>query len=241
MATALDILNKVLVGLRQDTLASGSTETSTKYGLLILQFINEAKEEIEESWEWHSLRQTVTVTGSTALLTLTSAGDADVDTNERSRLLYEREGGGEYAGRGWGDQPQVFDVTDAEHRLQEVSWERMERLHFQDNDGTSDPCYFAIRNDGSNLYMKVWPTPADSRTYKLRLYIPEAEVASDALDTTITIPARPLYLKAQLKANRERGEEISAPGAVNEMDFVDALAVAIQREMSMADTTSHPV
>lgn len=244
MATALDIINKVLIGLRQDRLAVSTTEVSSKYGLLIHQYVNEAKEEVEEAWQWHALRQTITVTGSAGVYeyTLTSVGDADVDTNERSRLLYQREGGGEYAGRGWGDQPQVWDTTDqAERRLTERSWEFVERLHITDDDEQNDPCYFALRNNGSNLELMVWPTPADARTFVLRVYVPEPEIASDALGTTITVPQRPVYMKALLKANAERGEELAAPNGISEESYIDALAVAIQREMTHADTTSHAI
>lgn len=242
-------MNKVLVGLRQDQLASNATETTDKYELLILQLVNEAKEEVEEAWDWMALRKTVTVTmaGGTSEYTLLAASDSDIDTNHRSKLLYDKGrsygyGSGEGTARGFGDQPQVFDVTDAsERRLTELSWERIERLHLTDNDEQRDPIYFAIYNDGTSLKMKVWPTPADARTVVLRVYNPEDEVASDALNTTVTVPMRPVYTLALWKANAERGEEIAAPGQFNQSAYVDALSAAIAREQSMDDITSHPV
>lgn len=248
MATCLDLMNKVLIALRQDTLTAGTTSTDTKYGLLVHQLVNEAKEEVEESWDWHSLRQTVTVTvaASQVTYTLTSAGDADVDTNYRTKLLYDKGpsyGYSETSSRGFGNQPQVFDVTDAgEYRLNEISWERMERMHLTDSDETSDRLsYFALRNDGTSLIMKVWPTPSEARTIKMRMFIPEAEIASTALTTTITVPQRPVYMLAVWKANAERGEEISMPGGFNYDAYMAALSSAIAREQTDDDITSHPV
>jgi hypothetical protein len=127
-----DLINKVLVGLRQDQIGSSQTTTTDSYELLILQFVNEAKEEVEESWDWRALRSTVTVTLAARSYNLTIAGSADVDTTVRSRLLYEKgDSGHASTNRTFGSQPMVFDTTtSAEYRLAEVTPEQMERLHF---------------------------------------------------------------------------------------------------------------
>jgi hypothetical protein len=246
MASALTLLNKLLRGLRQDQL--GSATATAKYHLLLVQYLNEAKEEVEEAWEWQSLRQTLTATLSagTAEYDLTAAGAADIDTNDRSKILYEAGFHGssrESGSRGFGSLPCVWDVTDqGEYRLAEVSWEKMEQLHFTDDDDRQDPTYFAIRNDGSNLKLKVWPLPADTRTLKLRLYIPDAEIGDSDLDTTtVTAPNRAVWSLALWKANAERGEEIAQPGGFAEMTYRKALSDSIAREQTFVDITSFPM
>jgi hypothetical protein len=240
-------MNKVLIGLRQDQISGSTTELTEAYDVLLLQFLNEAKEEVEESWDWNALRTTVTVTLSAATsdYTLTSAGDADVDTTHRSRLLYERSpsfGGGESSVRTFGDQPQLFDVTDSgEVRLQQVGIEQMERLHFTDDDESSDPRYFSLYHDGTSLKMKVWPTPADTRTIKARIFNPQAELASDTLTTVLSVPERPVWTLCLYKANEERGEEVARPNGPNFVAARDSLAVAIQREMTIHDMTGYPM
>jgi hypothetical protein len=245
MSTTQSLLNKVLIGLRQTQITT--TSTTDAYELLLLQYVNEAKEEVEEAWDWEALRATVTVTGvaSTSTYTVTAAGDADVTTTERSKLLYEAaadNGGRESSSRTFGDLPQVFDVTDAsESRLIEVTPEKMERLHFTDDDLEQDPKYFTLYSDGTSLIFKVFPTPADARTFKLRIYNPQAELASTSLDsTTLTVPTRPVWTKALYKANEERGEEIARPNGPNHMAAQDALSVAIAREQTVADYTGTP-
>ena len=245
MATTQTLLNKVLVGLRQTQVTS--TSTTDAYELLLLQYLNEAKEEVEESWDWQALRATITVTlaAATSEYTLTAAGDADVDTTERSRLLYERSpsvGGGESSSRTFGDTPQVFDVTDsAETRLTQIGVEQMERMHLTDNDEAADPTYFSMYSDGTSLKMKVWPTPTGVRTIKARIYNPQAELGSTLLDsTTLSVPARPVWTLALWKANQERGEEIARPGGFNDLAAGDALAVAISREQTANDITGFP-
>lgn len=246
MATTLNLLNKVLRGLRQFDLILGDSETSVSddYLLMLLQFINEAKEEIEEAaWPWYALRATHTVTlaASTVEYTLTAAGDSDTDTSDRSRLLYENVNvGGASEGfyMGHSSLPQVFNTTTtSEYRLREVPIEKMERWHLTDDNETGQPEYFSIYASSGNLMMKVHPTPDQAYTLSLRIYDPQDELASTDITTTLSIPSRPVYLKALWKANQERGAELGAPDSTLATAYHDAHGAAVAGEMTQADQT----
>ena len=246
MATTRDLMNKTLRGLRQFALIIGDSTTATtdEYLLMILQFVNEAKEEIEESgWAWQALRQTVTLTlaNGTAEYDLTIAGDADVDTNDRSRLLYENVslfGQTEGFYNSTSSRPMVFDVTtSAEYRMNERTQEQIERLHFTDNDEKNKPSNFALYSSGSALKVKVWPTPDGIYSIKLRVYIPQAELADDSLGDTLLIPSRPVWTRALFKANEERGSELGKPGSSLYLAMLDAHGAATGKEMTPADQT----
>jgi hypothetical protein len=246
MATTLTLTNKVLRGIRQFglILASSATAYTDDYLLMLLQFINEAKEEIEESgWAWQSLRTTVTVTlaADTAEYDITIAGAADVDTNDRARLLYENaKAGGETFYQSQYTLPQVFDVTDSgEYRLVEVRQEKMERMHFTDSDETQNPVYFAIWSDGDSLRMKVHPTPNSARTLKLRVYIPQVELTASDITTVLSIPSRPVWTLALHKANQERGDELGKDGSSTHRAALDAHGAAVGKEMTAADQTTY--
>lgn len=246
MATTKTLLNKVLRGLRQFSLIVGDSanEVSDEYRLLIMQLLNEAKEEVEENgWPFYALRQTVTITltAGTAEYDITTSGAADVDTNDRSLLLYEKtssEGSRESAENTYDSLPQVFDVTtSSERRLREKTQEQIERLHFTDSDEQRKPELFAIWIDGDSLRLKVWPTPDGTYTLKTRLYIPQDELSSDDLTTVLSIPDRPVWTLALFKANEERGEELGRPGSSLQKAHMDALANAVGREQTEADIT----
>src|SRR5688500_7393020 len=144
MATTRELMNKVLRGLRQEPIATSTDELTDSYELLILQFLNEAKEELEEEWDWYALRNTVTVTLSngTSDYDLTTSGSvASVSTNDRTRLLYEKGRtvgpSVESSARTSSSFAQAWDITDStEYRLTEVSVEYIERLHISDSDET---------------------------------------------------------------------------------------------------------
>jgi hypothetical protein len=246
MATTQNLMNKTLRGMRQFAMIIPDVTTSTtdEYLLMILQFVNEAKEEIEESgWAWQALRQTITLTMVAGQVDydLTIAGEADVDTTDRSRLLYETRLGGygtEQFRLNDSSLPQVFDVTTtSEGRLREKTVENLERMHFTDNDESGDPQYFALRSDGDSLKLKVWPKPSDTRTIKLRMYVPQAELTSADLTTVLSIPNRPVWTKALFKANEERGSELGKEGSSLHIAYLDAHGAAVANEQTPADST----
>lgn len=252
MLTALGLLNKVLRGLRRDVLAT--TTTTDSYQLLCLQYLNASKEELEDRWDWHALRQTVTVTlsAATSEYELLESGPADVDVTPRSRLLYEKpmlgDGGiateVESSSYGPGAQPQVFDVTDsAENRLSEISPERMERLHFTDDNDAGNPCHFALYRDAANLILKVWPTPSGTRTLKMRFVIPQTEIPSTSMNGfQLKIDDRAVWAKALHTAAQERGEDVGRPLSALELEASDALFLALDREkLPYSDNSGQPI
>ena len=246
MANTRDLINNVLREIRQFGLIipAATSSTTDDYLLMILQMVNSSKEEIEEAgWAWQALRQTVTLTlaSSTVEYDLTIAGDADVDTNDRTRLLYENVstyGATEGFYNSVSSRPQVFDVTtSSERRVAEKTQEFIERLHFTDNDEGGDPQYFSFYSDGDSIKVKVWPTPAQAYTIKLRLYIPQAALLATDLTTTLLIPNRPVWTKATWKANQERGDELGKPGSTAHIAYLDAHGAAAGKEMTPADST----
>jgi hypothetical protein len=71
--TYLELVNDVLVRLRESTV---TTVGETTYSSLIGKFVNDAKRQIEDTYTWNVLNQTVTVTtaGGTSSYSLTGTG-----------------------------------------------------------------------------------------------------------------------------------------------------------------------
>lgn len=243
MATTQTLLNQVLRGLRQFALLidSATTTITDDYLLLILQFLNEAKAEVEENgWAWQALRQNVVITlsAATSEYTLTTSGAADVDTNDRTRLLYFRADYSEGFRVGSASLPQMFDVTNTPTRLRQIAQEEMAHMHMTDSAETGPPVYFALWHSSDAVKFQVWPTPAQTYTLNARFYIPQADLESTAIDTTeLTIPSRPVYTLALWKANQERGTELGKEDSSLHITFKDSLGAAVAAEMSPSDET----
>ena len=71
--TYLEMINSILRRLRERTV---STANESTYSRLIGQLINDAKDEVEEAWDWNSLKTTLTATTSSGVFSynLTDSG-----------------------------------------------------------------------------------------------------------------------------------------------------------------------
>ena len=221
MATYRTVLNRVLKALSEDEIGSGVSELTESYHKLLGLFINQFKELVEDQHNWRALRDTESVTVSAAAYTGTFT-----NANERSRILrvYDERCGEERA--------LVFDVTDANnpYRLREMDISEMLRRRTLDTSNGNDPTFFAMDMSSGTPTLQVWPTPTDERTISVTLITPQAELADDALDTTILVPARPIEIGATWYALEERGEELGVNGLFNQEMFDQTLGSYVARD-----------
>jgi hypothetical protein len=250
--STLDLLNRVLRGLRRDVIAAGTDNITDPYHLYLLDLINVAKEEVEEAYDWQELQDLVVVTATGAndqnlpMVTVATdaSGMADTDVPNNSRIQYFQYST-EYDMTGTHERkPMVVDITDThEYLLKEISTSEMLYKRATDNDETRDPEYFSIDRDPSTGYLvlQVWPKPEDLRVYRLSMVIPQVELPSSTLTTTeIKVPSRPVWLRALFYANQERGEELGRPGSELDRQAQDALDNAIIRSEPEKRLTSFP-
>jgi hypothetical protein len=179
MTTYLQAVNEVLARLREDSVASVSTSA---YSALIGNYVNDAKRQCEDAWNWDALSTTITVNTvvGTSTYTVTGSGirqrDIDVnDTTNKTRL--------HNVPIQWIiDQQQLSTVT------------------------TGIPCYYAWNGtDGTDSKVELYPTPAGIYALKFNMVVPQAVLSADA--TVITIPAEPVIAGAYARALVERGED----------------------------------
>lgn len=104
-----------------------------------------------------------------------------------------------------------------------------------------DPCYFALR-DQANGYKEllIYPQPADARTFQIEVIQPQALLTSTAVSTdTLSVPSRPVWLRALWYANQERGDAMGREGSTLAIQQDDALANAVGRQMTDEDRTAY--
>lgn len=214
MKTYLQLINKVLIRLREDQVA---TSTESDYSTLIGEFINKAKETVEDAWTWHRLRTTIRVTTSSGVYSyaLTDAGDS-------FRLLERDSDGG----------PDVLDDTHDSwlERASSSAW--MTLMLNQNVAQTSIPYWFDFNGYDSNgdPIVDLYPIPDSTYNINFQMYIPQSELTADA--TKLIVPWRPVLELAHIFAVHERGEN-GGPLSVDlerwERDF---LATAIMDDVA---------
>lgn len=220
--TTLQALNRVLRLIGEDEVPQASTSITDSYHLLVLAYLNEIKDQIEEAHNWRALRSTETVT---VLANAISANIANASESSRLVRLFQQNRG--YA------VPLVFDTTDSgnpdpliEKDLSEIIYE--DKVN---PDQYQDPSYFALDNSaGDALDLFVYPRPSGDRTIDVTLVTPQARLDEDAPDTVISIPIRPLIVGTAWYCLEDRGEELGTRAMFSEQRFQTALTDAIARD-----------
>ena len=178
--TYLELINDVLIRLREPVV---TTNTQTDYSTLIGKFVNDAKNQIEDSFAWNVLGQIVTVTtaSATASYSLTGAG-------------------------------QKFQIQDAINvtsniGLMNISFVEMNRKQNFTPLVNSIPTEFAFDGVDGNYDTKVtlYPVPDGVYSIKFALTIPQAKLSSDS--TVVLVPDVLVTQNAYARALVERGED----------------------------------
>lgn len=179
--TYLDIVNAVLRRLREDQV---NTVSSNAYSQLIGDFVNETKREVEDSWNWIQLRDTVEVNTQANVFnyTLTGAGS-------RFRLI---------------------DVvrTNYGYFLRPASTNWMDQQFALPQTFKGQPMWYNF-NGGSNGDPNVDLFPIPDQAYQLHfnMVIPQKDLSSDT--DNLVVPSMPVILGTWARAIAERGEDQS--------------------------------
>lgn len=202
--TKLQIINEVLPRLREATVA---TSSSTTYAVLVSAVLNLVKTQIEQAWQWLSLRDTFTITATSGVTTyaLTSSGQyaqiKDIYNTTTQRQLVR----GTY--KGFNDK--FFGVSTV-----------------QTGNITE---YQPVGLDANlDLTIDVWPSPTATNTLKANLYLPAPDPATDA--TAILTPNQVLIEGMVAYLMAERGDDGGIAAQTQMTLYQDLLAGAIAAE-----------
>jgi len=194
--TKLQLVNRILRRLRED---EATTTADTSYTKLIVDFINEAKREVEDEWDWLNQRATtiITTVASTFRYTLTGSGD-------RARLIIDPN-----KGSPWLD---IFDTTNDNQLKLAPSAAWMTRQKLFDSPTNGQPLWVDIPGtDGTDLFLDIEPTPDAVYVVHVQMSKPQADFGQTAADdaTTLTVPDYSVFLRSLELARDERGEDVN--------------------------------
>lgn len=183
MATWLSITNEIQKRLREDQSLS---VTSTVYSTLLGSFVNQAKREVEDAWDWHALRTVLSfaTVGGTASYGITGS-------TERSRFFSATR--------------EMYDDTNDCILRPAPDW-FIDRVTYIGTTQSGPPTHYRMRGISSGLLqVTLYPTPSGVATMRVPMLVPQADLAADG--TVLTIPSAPVLERAYCLALRERGED----------------------------------
>ncbi len=177
--TYLELVNDVLARLREPSVTS---VTQTAYSTLIGKYVNDAKRQVEDAWNWDALDTVLTVT--------TSAGTS----------LYTVTGSS--------NRHKAIKVNDATNQatLCNVPFRWIQDQQQLSTVQNGAPVNYAWSGtDGTDSKVTLFPTPDGTYTIYFNLIVPQAALLAGT--DVLTVPSEPVILGAYARAIVERGED----------------------------------
>lgn len=177
--TYLNIVNEVLRRLREEEVASVTQNT---YSRMVSDFVNDAKQVVEDSHDWSALRTTIVVptVADTTEYSLTNAG-------ERVKVYSV-----------------INDTSNFFMRYESPNWFNNAYYISGEVTGTPDSYTFSGVDTAGDTKVRVYPKPSGVFNMRFDLIAREAELSGDA-DTTV-LPKNAIVHNAVALLARERGE-----------------------------------
>jgi len=204
--TYLELVNDVLVRLRESTV---STVGETTYSSLIGKFVNDAKRQIEDSYTWNVLNQTITVTtaANTSSYSLTGSG-------------------------------QKFRIAEALNTtsnivLGNIAVSDMNRRLSFGTPATGIPSDYCFNGSDSSNDTKVdlYPIPDGVYTLKFDVTVPQTNLTSDGTSVKVLdyLVAQSAYARALIERGEDGGTASSEAYALFRGMLSDAIAMESTR------------
>lgn len=235
------VFNRVLVNLREPELSSSATALTDDYHLLLRNFWNTIRDEVQLAHQWSSLRYycTATVAADAAKSGQVVIADGDISSYHTVVVLNSATLARQVYPQNGCIKPLAFDVTDTSNPLELNEYDLKEVLRRQilNTDSGDSIQGFAIDPDFNSLVVQVFPRPSTQRTIQLELYCPQDVInASDAaadIDYYINLPLgaiKAIEIGTTWYALEERGEELGTNSPFTEQRYREALTTAIAAE-----------
>ena len=210
--TYRQIINAVLRRLREDSVASDwsgdliDASGPSDYQVLIGDFVNEVKREVEDAWDWTSLRTLITVNTVANTKSYSLAG-----STQRSRMISVQA-------QGQGNMLQ--SVPD--------SWIRS--TNYPTGNTSGPPSYYSINSVANGiLQAQIYPTP--NEVYNVDFYMVDPQDDLTTATTVLTCPEFPVIMGVWARAIAERGEDGGSLSDMAQFQYQQALSDAIQQDV----------
>jgi hypothetical protein len=200
----LDLTNEVLIRLREPEASSVSDNAYVK---LIARYINDAKTQVENAYNWNCLSNTLTATTQPTIFS--------------------------YALTGSGQRFRVIDVLNdtTNTYVRNITTTDMNRMFLMSAGVASGPpVYYNFNGTNSNGDTLVDFYPAPDTVYQIRVNIIQPQPDLVANSDQMLVPREAVILAALARAQAERGEDGGVQSAETYALFKQSLSDAIALE-----------
>lgn len=199
----LQLVNSVLRRIRENEVTSVQ---DNKYSKLIGEFVNDAKRQCEDAYNWNALSETLSAVTGADVFNYVLEG-----SGQRFRLI-----------------DVIDDTSNAILELQTTS--QMNQLFLMQTAQKGAPKYYNFNGTNANGDTQVDLYPIPDGVYNLRFNIIKPQVPLSADADVLLIPSEPVIFNAVARAMAERGEDGGITSNEQYALFKQSLSDAISLE-----------
>jgi hypothetical protein len=181
LPTYLSLVNRVLVRLREPAVSSLSENTLSA---LVAEFINDAKRQVEDSYSWNALSETLTAVTTPDVFNYILVG-----SGARFKLI------------------EIYNKTDRNFLMPQTSRQMTQNFLASQVSQTGSPNYYNFNGIDSNgdTQVDLFPIPNKAYTIFFNMYLPQPDLVGAG--DNMLVPAEPVVALALARSLVERGED----------------------------------
>ena len=205
--TYRELINEVLIRLREDTISSdwsgaiNDSSTVSAYHKVIGSLVNDAKRGVEERHDWLNLRETVNIS------TVASTKNYNLSSGQEIKIL------------------DAVNNNTGLH-LNQVSKQYINTVKYPTDD-TGEPLYYGFNGSDSSNNLKVDLSPVPTEAHTISFDIIKYQDKLTSASTVLKVPEQPVILGAWARAIAERGEDGGTQSSLMAQEANEALKQAI--------------
>lgn len=202
----VQLVNSVMRRLRATEVGSVADNS---YSKLIGEFVNDAKRQVEDAYNWNSLTDTLSAVTGSGIFNYVLVG-----SGQRFRVL-----------------DVINDTSDFKLEYQTTS--EMNRLFLMTSSQTGSPRYYNFNGTDASgdTQVDIYPIPNGVYNIRFNVFKPQPKLSADA--DILLVPEEPVIFNATARALAERGEDggISSGEmyALYQQSLADAIAIESSR------------
>ena len=206
LPTFLELVNDVLVRLREPEVTTVNENVLSK---LVGKFVNDAKRQVEDSYDWNALTTTLTANTIADIFNYALVG-----TGSRFKVI------------------EVYDQSNKYHLASKGSIEMTQLFIGSDTPTKGKPTYYNFNGIDTNgdTQVDLYPIPDGVYQIFFNIYQPQDKLVSDS--TKLLVPEEPVILLALARALVDRGEDGGLTNSEAYAMFKSSLADFIAIEQS---------
>lgn len=203
----LSLVNDVLVRLREPEVTTVNENVLSK---LVSKFVNDAKRQVEDAYNWNALSSTLTATTTSGVFNYALVG-----TDGRFKVI------------------EIYNNTSRNFLTAQTSKQMTANFLSSVTPQPGIPFYYnfnGVDNNG-DTQVDLFPIPDGAYTIFFNLFVPQAALSADG--DTMLVPKEPVVLLALARSLVERGEDgglsNSEAFALYKVTLADYIAIEASR------------